>query len=271
MKRRELEAVVRNHGKRIAKHAKEIPGLFPVEDIHDLRVEYKKLRAFLRLVQLDPDAGRNLKMPADLKALYRSAGTVRDLQLFIPAVQTLHDENDSGIPIFMQNLRQQLFRAKEQLIERIEEADIEKSLNEVVDKMPSYLQDTTTRQFIHLKIAAIQILLLAVDRDEELHAIRKHLKDIFYVIKIFENDWGISFPIVAWRNEKMLSEVMTLLGDYNDRCVTLLLLADAGIEELPEAEQSILLNWQQTLEVAKRAQQQEVLQAVQDLQLISNF
>ena len=271
MKRRELESVVRKHGKKMEEYCREIPGNFSVEDIHELRVEYKKLRAFLRLVHCDPDAPRHLSMPSPIKSIYRSAGTVRDLQLFQPEVQKLHDLHLSGIPIYMQNLRQQLFRAKEQLIESLEDVDIEEEIEDVAGKMPDYLQDASIRQFIHRKIAAIQILLLAADRDEDLHAIRKHLKDIQYVIKIFENDWGLTFPIVAWKSEKLLTDVTTQLGDFNDRCVTITLLDEAGLDELPAPEQTILRHWQQELEAEKELSKEEVLKAVQNLQLISNF
>jgi len=57
----------------LKKYSGQIPGSFGEEDIHELRVEYKKLRAFVRLVKLDKGAG-DLKLPGKLKSLYHAAG-----------------------------------------------------------------------------------------------------------------------------------------------------------------------------------------------------
>ena len=53
-----------------------------MESIHDLRTETKKLRAFLRLlnVEIDDDDQR-LKIPEKMKTFYGYAGTIRNLQL----------------------------------------------------------------------------------------------------------------------------------------------------------------------------------------------
>lgn len=271
MKRRELEAVVQKHSGRIAKYGEQIPGAFAADDIHELRVEYKKLRAFLRLLQLDPDAGHHLGMPDKVKTMYRSAGAVRDLQLFIPGLLAYTENERITVPAYERQLQQQLFRAKERLVEAIETIHFDKVFEPVLDKLPAYLQDATIRKFIHRKIAAIQIILLAVDKEEELHAIRKHLKDIFYIIRIFENDWGLSFPIAAWRSEKALNEATTSLGDFNDRCIALSLLEEEQLEALPGEEKELLRQWRQVLLQEKEVHQQEVLKQVRALELISNF
>ncbi len=46
MKQAYLAAVIKKHGRRIKQYGEQLPGSFETEMIHDLRVEYKKLRAF---------------------------------------------------------------------------------------------------------------------------------------------------------------------------------------------------------------------------------
>ncbi len=267
MKKRELEAVVHKHGSRIAHYAGQIPGSFSEEDVHELRVEYKKLRSFLRLLQLDTDAGHHLVMPEPIKTMYRIAGTVRDRQLFLILLKTELEKQEANFTGLLYHLQKELFHAKESLVEAIEVAHIMKGLEELHKKLPAYLQDATIRKFVHRKVAAIQILLLAVDRDEELHAIRKHLKDLIYVIKIFDNDWGLSFPFAAWRSEKTLNDVAVALGEFNDRCIALSFLTDDAFIALDHDERSFLQGWRKTLLMEKEAGRQVLLEAVQKLRL----
>ena len=82
MKREALEQVVDKHISNIEKHSNKLPGSFEEEDIHDLRLNYKKVRAFMRLLQVEKDASR-LHIPDKLRSLYHHCGTVRDWQLFL--------------------------------------------------------------------------------------------------------------------------------------------------------------------------------------------
>jgi len=62
-----------------------------------------------------------------------------------------------------------------------------------VDELPDSLGDDTVRKFVHRKVAAIRIILLALETEKELHTIRKQLKDIIYNIRIFQNGLGHLF------------------------------------------------------------------------------
>ncbi|WP_315818124.1 CHAD domain-containing protein [Paraflavitalea speifideaquila] len=85
MKRAYLAEVIKKHGGRIKRYSNQLPGSFETETIHELRVEYKKLRAFIRMLQMDAEA-RHLTISPAIKMVYQSAGHVRDLQLFLPLV-----------------------------------------------------------------------------------------------------------------------------------------------------------------------------------------
>lgn len=266
MKRKELEHIVQKYAKHVQQYSQQLPGTFAVEDIHELRVEYKKLRAFIRLVQLDEAAGKHLAMPEKVKALYRAAGSVRDLQLFQGASQKIITEKEGGLPHFNKSLDKKLFAAKENAVEEVERFEGRRAFTPITDALPDYLHDNTIRQFILRKVAAIRIIQLALERDEELHSVRKHLKDIFYVIRIFENDWGISFPVVAWRNEKQLGDVAAALGDFNDCCNTVALVQQSLHGSLPSEEETVLAEWRDKLLLEKENAQRAMIQQVQELE-----
>jgi CHAD domain-containing protein len=263
--------VINKHGHRIKKYGSQLPGSFDAEAIHELRVEYKKLRAFVRLVQMDADASRQLLIPAPLKDLYHAAGAVRDLQLFMPQVTLLTAKENSSLPSYVQQLEQRLFKSKEALVKAIEEVDIDKELHKTLKGLPKELEDAAIRKFIHYKVATVQLTLLALAKDKELHSIRKQLKDIIYNIRIYDSDWGISFPVTAWRSEKRLNDTATALGDFNDHCIALSFLRGETVEELPEEEKRTIEKWAAERLQEKETIKQQVMERVHHLQLISNF
>jgi CHAD domain-containing protein len=271
MKRKYLEEVINKHGHRIKKYGSQLPGYFEAEAIHELRVEYKKLRAFVRMVQMDADASHQLLISPPLKGIYHAAGAVRDLQLFMPQVTMLAAKENVPLPTYSQQLEQRLFKSKEALVKAIEEADIDKELHKMMKGLPKELEDAAIRKFLHYKIAAIQLTLLALAKDKELHGIRKQLKDIMYNIRIYDSDWGISFPIIAWRSETRLNDTATALGDFNDHCLALSFLRGENIEGLPEQEKEVIKKWTAEKLQEKETLKQQVMERVHHLHLVSNF
>jgi CHAD domain-containing protein len=264
MKREALEQVVDKHIGNIEKHSKKLPGSFDQEDIHDLRVNYKKVRAFLRLLQLEKDAG-HLHIPDKLKSLYHHGGNVRDWQLFLAEI---HDAAlTEKLPECMHRWRRQLFTYKEQTVHAIETTHFKKILQGIIKELPRQLHDDTVKRFMHQKIAAIHILLLAADNEKDLHAIRKHIKDIIYCTRIFKSDWGIPFPFRGWMSEKELSELASRLGDFNDQCLAISLLQPSYIDKCNTEEQHILRNLQMNWLHQKEARQRQLLYEVQELHM----
>ncbi len=81
------------------------------EAIHQLRVEYKKMRALIRLERLGTPAGRKITIPRNLKKLYKNAGEVRSLQIYYRSV-VLFFENAHG---YRADILQQIDVAKSRL------------------------------------------------------------------------------------------------------------------------------------------------------------
>ncbi|MBO9200390.1 MULTISPECIES: CHAD domain-containing protein [Niastella] len=268
MKREALEQVIDKHISNIEKHSKKLPGTFDKEDIHDLRVNYKKVRAFLRLLQLEKDAG-DLHISDKLKSLYHHCGTVRDWQLFL---EELHDVGIvDQLPDCMHRWHRQVFTYKEQTVHAIETTHFKKLLHGIIKELPRQLQEDTVKQFMHQKIAAIHILLLAAENEKDLHSIRKQIKDIIYCIRIFKSDWGIPFPFRGWKSEKELNEMASSLGDFNDQCLAISLLQPSYICKCDYKEQHILRNLQINWLHQKEARQRQLLYEVQELHVEHAF
>lgn len=264
MKRKALSAVVIRHISSMEKHCHRLPGSFDPEDIHDLRVNYKKTRAFLRLLQLDKESG-DLQIPDKLKAVYQNGGKVRDLQLFLAQLQAM--EVAPALPVCVAHWNRQLFGYKEQTVRSIEAVHFKKLLGDITKELPSQLHNDTLNKFIQRKIAAIHLVLLAADNEKDLHTIRKQLKDLIYVSRIYENEWNIPFPVRGWKSEKELSDLADTLGDFNDRCLELSLLQSGYSNDCSDDEKYKLQELQKNWLQQKEAQQQQLLLQVQALKM----
>ena len=268
MKRQALEEVVIRHIGGIEKHSNRLPGSFDQEDIHDLRVGYKKIRAFLRLLQLEKD-GSDLHIPDKLKAVYQICGKVRDWQLFLAELHAIGVT--AALPVSLTRWCQQLFTYKEQAVTAIEAINFKKLRDAIAKELPRQLHDETIKKFVLQKVAAIHIVLLAADNEHDLHTIRKQLKDIIYTIRIFEHDLGIPFPVSAWTSEKELSDMASRLGDFNDLCLSISLLQSGYSNAGNKEEKSILQELHDNRLHQKEEQQQQLLQQVGELHMEHAF
>jgi CHAD domain-containing protein len=243
MKGKELEKIIDKYVRSIEKLCRRIPGSFAIEDIHDLRVDYKRLRAFIRLCCEEPQT-KDLQIPDSLRDVYKAAGEVRDHQLFIAKI-ILFAKVQYALPGFTKCLQQQLFKTKEELVKKIEKVDWDKTHKNIKDELPKILHDTAIRQFVNRKVAGIHILLLAADREEDLHSMRKNLKDLLHVTRVFDHDWIIPFPFPAWKTEKPISDMADKLGDFNDECITLKFLRSECLACVPPEETDNITKWHQ--------------------------
>src|SRR5688572_29116885 len=140
MKRLELEKVVEKQLGQVEKYALKIPGYFEMEDIHELRVEYKKSRAFLRLLQHHEDS-YDLHIPRKIKQVYKAAGDVLDLQLFIARINSFLS-SPQQLPHYLNWLQHLLFEKKERLVKEIEHVDFKEMIKTVKRHLPGLMENS---------------------------------------------------------------------------------------------------------------------------------
>src|SRR4051794_37076234 len=81
MKEKEINEIIEERFKIIDKLSHKIVKEFDADDIHDFRVEVKKLRAFLRLLDIKNEDNEPV-IPSLLKTFYGYIGIVRNIQLY---------------------------------------------------------------------------------------------------------------------------------------------------------------------------------------------
>lgn len=264
MKTSDLEKVLSRYCTDIRKHSEKIPGQFEKEDVHELRVVYKKLRAFMRVIRMDTETDGKVEIPGKLNDLYTAAGPVRDLQLYISEIEMYAKENDLDISSYLTVLNKKLFEAKQELVKAIEKETFAKSFDKLQAELPDGLNEETPVKFIRVKIAAIQIIIMVADSDDDLHSIRKQLKDIIYTLRLFELDWKTIFPRSVWKGEEELDALGSLLGNYNDLYIANSFLLQLDDLDLSSDEKSKLLNlrsrWSEKKQEMKNSLLNEIIQ-----------
>ena len=246
MNRNLLSEVIHIYSRHLHKLYQQIPGHFEAEHIHEWRVGYKKLRTFLRLM----DTTANF--PSAFKHLFKASGEIRDRQLLL---DSFPDQSKLALPVYLNRVGQELFQAKEQFVTIAEDLSFEKMEKKFLDKLPDYLSDEQLKKFVAEKKGAIRLALLAKENDISLHTIRKHLKDLLYAEKLYDQQWGLRFPVSLGIPEKVLVEITQLAGDYNDLCIRVDFLKADNTLHLPSKEAEIIgqyrIEWEEMKDAAK--------------------
>lgn len=266
MDRISQEQVIEAHCEQLVKLTERIPGHFNQKDIHQWRVEYKKLRAFLRMIT----AAVSDHVPhitPDLKKIYAAAGVVREFQVFESDFPTRSNTNWNELPIYHSLLLNHLFAAKEEFVKRTDIFSFEREKARWLIMPPDYLTTDIVQKFVQQRITAIRLILLAPDDDAAFHSIRKHLKDIIYGMRVFTEVWGIPFPVTAWKTDKKLIDATDALGLYNDQCTALSFFEDKYIGELPAEEKNRLLLIKEEWLRQKQSVPPQLIAVIEDLRL----
>jgi CHAD domain-containing protein len=234
-----LKEVLHKKFSALHKDASKATDAFDKESIHDLRVGYKKLRAFLRALKTD----ENQKLPDTFKKLYRSAGALRDSQLYFEAITNYCGQNQKDMPTYTGILSEEMKQAEHAFKEAVKETPFDKIKEQLEENLPGTLPDERIIEYVENKKHRIRILVDVPRTDAGIHAIRKDLKDILYTFNTFKDE---HFLVVTDSQEQVLKKATDTLGTYIDICTNLAMLEDGLLKEIPEDEKAVLLQLQQS-------------------------
>lgn len=218
---------------------------FDAEAVHHFRVDYKKLRAFLRMMAFAPGAGGEIKLSKQLKNIYRKAGELRELQLQLQRTSSTTGENKQSSPRYTRLLKAEIEKLKPALHEMFDAAPVKACKRETDPLLPaSFLP-------VHFKKYAQRQWLLTANNiraprynDDTLHSIRKLLKDLFYNLENYKGlaRQQLSVSVCREKDEAYFGELLTALGSFQDLCNAIALLRAYWLLQLPAAERQRLEN-----------------------------
>jgi CHAD domain-containing protein len=213
----QIKYLLKKKIKSIKHYCRKIDKGFNQEDIHDFRVEVKKLRSFLKVLRLC-DNNYKLRLPKRFKRLYQIAGAVRDAQLEYDKLS----EKENELPRYISKLKHLIIIQEQEWKKHYTPKTIHKLEKRLLDIEYPTLDLDTIISFYKKKID--QITTLSHNEDPsfiQVHNLRKQIKDLLYVAKLTKKElkgageYSISLPM------KELDNLAKIIGDFNDKRNTL--------------------------------------------------
>lgn len=281
MKRKETVNIIRKRFKKINAAFRALMLHFDAEDIHDFRVEVKKLKAFLRFAGTAGTAGTvgtaspgtsgkgpaGLKLPKKLRELYRISGTLRNLQLQQQNIRNAWPAGGAESPdhylyLLITESVCQVTQAK-RLVKG--KRSFKKEERQIIGQLPLRPGKKIAERFVRAHTSNIRDLLaVSSPTDDSFHTIRKKLKDLQYTgpytgghVTLPESPERrpAGFPLT----DKEIVSFTGLLGDLQDLCIGIELLQPAYTNRVsPEKERMGLVDLRRQWQKEKERKEQEV-------------
>jgi len=215
--------------------SKAILPSFDPEDIHKLRTETKRFRAFLRLITTD-DQQPKVKLSKKYKDLYHIAGNIRDTQL----MQQRISKWKVKLPTYLDKLQANIDLQKH-FWEKHYDKEILKDLKNkiVVQKLQSF-DPQTFKDFFNSKLKNIYEVVHHEPDNEQIHEYRKEVKDMMYNTKLAEKEWEEAYDTLKHFPLEELQELSDALGSYNDDRIMLDRINDFSSIDASEDEREAL-------------------------------
>jgi len=186
------------------------------EDLHELRLSIKRLRAFCQLVRpLRPEPAARLII--HLKSVARAVSANRDRQAIATWLKA-HPKAGAGIPV-PKNAGSKTARARQRL--EVARAEV-LSRRKEVDALARSCERRVSRQIVartYRRACEAWSIALRNKRPADFHRARRRLKDLQYQLEILEKSPRLALNRAPNRFRERLRDLATALGDAHDALI----------------------------------------------------
>ena len=230
----------------LKKDASQVRDGMEAEDIHRFRVETKKLRAFLRLVVPD----RHPSLPRRFRRYYQSLGVIRNLQLQEQRFREWAGADIRRHAAYLASLRAEWRTAISQCTREAMALSLPHIESRVREGLQDKLETGLVREFLWKASTRIRKLAApdATLSEEDMHELRKCLKDLSYNHKYIEHESLHILPPALTAGKEKIEPVLLLLGRFQDYCSGLRLLQPPGDSNEKELIGPVARDWQKEKE-----------------------
>lgn len=244
MNSEEVKHVINAHFKKLNKYSKKITKDFDVEIIHQFRIEYKKLRAFLRMTSYNIFNTGEIKIPKNLKKAYRIAGSIRDLQLHQKRVEEAIKKVNKKPKEYIKLLEKEIKKLQTKLTEKLAEQPVNESKRNTLKSIPDEFVFNNFKDFA-IKSWSDIYGVIASKRysDDDIHSIRKCLKNLRYNLKSLNGSKSepSSQEALNAKTKSYLDELLEELGNFQDKRTAISLLETYRQKNSNALERELLL------------------------------
>jgi CHAD domain-containing protein len=212
MKTKKLQRLVKGYTDAISAAAAKVGDGFDEDVIHGLRVNVKRLRALLRMYWLYKGRARPA-LPKRLGQVYKAAGEVRDLQLLLRRTA-----GKGNLPeVYRHKIEEQLLLAKQAWSDAYIPAKLEKACEKLVTHVYKPVPAFMPAEFMKERLGLIDELRAAGTLDDEdVHTVRKRVKDIIYVVRLVNDHWAKACGVIEHVPLHKFEELADAIGALND-------------------------------------------------------
>ena len=160
-----------------------------VEAVHDLRVAIKKLRAYFKLYAALFKKKNTEKLFAGTKELFSVLGRHRNIEMSKQLLLSFAGKNKQVLDpllVHLQLLQDQISDYGKQVLQQYETKDLNDLTNELEQDFQDFNIEETRNNVKEIIISSIENIQRNLKHfTNRSHLIRKHLKDIFLLVKNF--------------------------------------------------------------------------------------
>jgi len=266
MKKEEIDELVDDCFKKINKYFHKAIIDFQSEDIHDFRLEIKKLKAFFHLINMESGDGFSCRITKRMKTIYGYFAIIQNLQFQLREIQECPKNCNAGIPKgYEKMLDAELQFWKKLSKDYIDPGyDFSSDKKEISTLFPDKLTQKSIRTFIHYTLYELQSISGHSD-DYSLDSARKFIEDLYYNYR-FINPY-ISEQQTKLFDEKVLGECLRLFVDFRDKCMMIALLQTFEANKLDDSEKQLLKEMENDWRYEKKELKNQLLTEFDSLQI----
>jgi len=238
MKKDTVEKILSDKAEKLKKLSEAVAPKFAEEDIHQFRVEVKRLRSFLRLLSIDRK--KEFKLPKRFKKLYDICGEIREMQLEQKRLKKLN----ANLPSYFTYMEDHVNKQKQLWEKHYSKKTLDKLKEKLADLDISNADPKLMLEFIDKKLKELKEINEGEPNNEQIHAHRKQVKDMLYNIKLAEKEWKKGFETISKLPVKELDALSDTIGNYNDERIILdHLIAFSTSPDIQPTEQQRLFDF----------------------------
>ena len=218
---------------------------FNADDIHRFRVETKRLRALLRLIQT-ADEELDVRLGKRFRELYGALGEIRDAQMQL--IRIIKDEGPA-LPGYALWLASRIGEGQRRWVDVYSDKVLPKLQSRIMGlAWPETLEPGTLLRFVESHMDAIRdVLGQTTLHDENLHDIRKKVKDLQHILRWARENWPEGIAALEGQALDAIEDLAQRAGDYNDERNAIdtldVFIREAATDEECEKAETVRNRW----------------------------
>jgi len=200
-------------------------------------------------------------LPKRIKRLYHTAGAIRDRQLEMDMIAS----KNMAIHVYINKLQNEVKLLKKDWAKYYSK----KALKKLPGKIPykgNQLEKEMLPGFLYLQLESIADTVRRQPlRDSDVHQVRKHLKDMIYVMAIAKTDWKPAYKLVRDFPLKQYEQVAATIGDYNDQRIAADHLHAFSENKMPEESKTLINDFCKKMHAEMKKKKRAIVTSVKDI------